>query len=221
MGGAREDLQQDVRNEIRSQMVPGYGANLHQAVARIPAMPFGRAMQLSGSHHMEWIGDAAKTFERVLHTRRDPEDLWGENCKPGWRIPETYHDEKGVVRKRADRHKGVLLVFSVEDYMPDSALPLPAGEEMIASACTVDACEEGCTQFEWEKCTVLKHEGNDKYTVRIHADEDISRIAPSLPPRQHADREPGLILHGDQGLYGHALCSARRHHVRLEGRRRA
>ena len=101
--GAREDLQQDVRNEIRSQMVPGYGANLHQAVARIPAMPFGRAMQLSGSHHMEWIGDAAKTFERVLHTRRDLEDLWGENCKPGWRIPETYHDEKGVVRKRADR----------------------------------------------------------------------------------------------------------------------
>ena len=101
--GAREDLQQDVRNEIRSQVFPGYGLNLHRAVMQIRAMPLGRAMQLRGSHHMQWIGDGAVTFERQLHTRRDLEDLWGEKFPLGWRIPETFHDERGVVRKRAPR----------------------------------------------------------------------------------------------------------------------
>ena len=69
------------------------------------------------------------------------------------------------------RHHGAMMVFSQEDYSPDAAQPLPAGEEMLASSCTVGECEEGCTQCEWEKCTVLKHDGNEKYTVRIHADQ--------------------------------------------------
>ena len=100
--GAREDLQQDVRNECRCQVCPGYGVNLHRAVMQIKAMPLGRAMQLRGSHLMQWIGDNAVTFERALHTRGDLQDLWGEKC-PGWRIPETFHDERGVERKRAPR----------------------------------------------------------------------------------------------------------------------
>ena len=100
--GAMADLQNDVRNECRAQIVPGYDSNLLAATMIIKAMPIGRAMQLPNSQLMQWIGDQAGTLERALHTRVDLQDLWG--LRPlGWRVPESFHDEKGMLRKRALR----------------------------------------------------------------------------------------------------------------------
>jgi len=174
--GARADLEMDVRNECRTQIVPGYGVNLHRATMRVPAMPFGRAMQLKNSHLLQWIGDPAMTIERVLHTRADLQDLWGDRPL-GWRIPETFQDEAGKLRKRAARHLGAMIVFTQEDYLPPADKPLPAGEVMLACSCTAGVCEPGCTQCPWEECVIVEHDGNDVYTARITSDDDIVHLS--------------------------------------------